>query len=195
MNQRRSELLEYRAQVSEKTNAIPFHWYQPGHSMLQVDHFIVGSGGTTWGQYQQAMREVATRAEALDQRISALVEAEGGVPNRLACLSIEAAIMEFERLCEHVEELSTELGELTPEKVHDLDRELWLWRTLRAAGRDLFIGGRLSPQTGDLLLALPNDLRAIALDHFKSSPDALIQWTLSAQETLPCNPKLVELEA
>ena len=35
------------------------------HSGFQIDHFVIAAAGHPWAQYQQALRELATRFDAL----------------------------------------------------------------------------------------------------------------------------------
>ena len=160
------------------------------HSQLQQDHFITArAGGTIYGQYKQALRELYKRIRGMRQIITdydmAMVDIEelevqsGEVSDRdrfdLARIEInirqktmlleeltrtkEETLREAKRFYEQAVHLKGIVGELTPKKRHEYEKEMWEYYFLLNSHIDYISVGRPRPATIEMLFALPSDMR------------------------------------
>ena len=181
--------------------------HQGGHSDLQIERFITIRGNwTAYGRYKQCLREIDGRHHGLqDLREEAelaeldlqdadhlVSETEGSADHTRRRIARDRqqrrldqtrrAIAEQERELQRFVELATELqqqlGELTPERRSELERELWAVRTRAMVALDLFTQGSLSPATAELLIALPADIRRPILAAAKQAEQqgGLFDW-------------------
>ena len=194
--------------------------HQMYHSEFQMDHFItVRSGGTPYGMYKQAVRELYKRARGLRglftehakleidlaekidlqesgkskyDRARAIVEARE-LRGRLDELAHNLADTEREFLhfYRQASALKKEIGELTAEKRDLLEREMWIHKMRAMAAMDYLTAGRLTQGTLELLTCVPKGLRAMLLDEVRdSNKDKLLTWMYDHEPELP---KLAEL--
>jgi septal ring factor EnvC (AmiA/AmiB activator) len=183
--------------------------HQLYHSEFQQDYFItVRSGGTVYGMYKQALRELFKRyrglkelytdKELLQVDIDELTETHSQnvyeqrrndikrTQKIMAMEDLERNIQdterEYKRFWQQADALKQQIGELTKEKRDMLDREMWEYKLKEMAAIDLVSAGRLSNTTYEMLIACPSDIRGRVLQHIKES-DNLIDW-MEVKETI-----------
>lgn len=188
--------------------------HQPCHSDFQMDRFITGrAGGTVYGQYKQALRELHKRYRGLKDlyaerelcRIDADELAQPPKPcetefdarrNKVKLVqkrltldelgrSIAETEREFRRFYAQAAALKGSVGELTPERRAQLDREMWAHRLRCMAAVDLLTAGRLGPSTIELLQAVPRGWRKAILAEVSDQEGALKAWFLDFESPLP----------
>lgn len=158
--------------------------HQEFHSDLQMDHFItIKAGGTTYGQYKQALRELQKRYHGLkslyisqerlavdieeleykleqdgmqsfDKRRLELDLIEKRMTEESFNLTLKDHIREFNRFYAQARQLKKKIGELTPEKREKLEHEYWLHRIRLQAGFDLMMGGGLDRGRMEMIMSL-----------------------------------------
>ena len=191
--------------------------HQIYHSDLQMDCFITGtSGGTFYGLYKQALRELDKRWRALRhlyiERERLRLKIPGNVvawlrTKKRALDDVEARFAledlgrniadtqrEFTRFLEQADALKKRVGELTPERRAVLDEEFWVDRLRRTAAIECMTAGRPNANTIECINALPGKARERLLsDCDLTHRDALVQWYLSRRSpppsiaALPCD--------
>lgn len=167
--------------------------HQLYHSEFQQDRFItIKSGGTPYGCYKQALRELSKRHQAiqelelqieeaeieLDELRPLIVQIEGkesasAEDRRLIVdhkrksltlknldLTMRETQREYGRFLQQARGLKAHLGEITPERRDELDREMWEYRVKSLLAVELFAYGRPSTSTIELLQCLPPGMRA-----------------------------------
>ncbi len=185
--------------------------YRPFHSEFQIDHFIVARAGTPWGQYQQCLREIATRREALEDEQADFEDAANAVNGLDICVAnpfefdtercrkilrarrIHRTIADRKRELSRFEAIAASLrahlledGPLDDERKNALERDLWLWRMLRSLAADMIACGNPRAETIELCMTLPADLRDEAmLGLMPQNRQALIEWAMQGGEGLP----------
>lgn len=166
--------------------------HQPLHSDLQIEAWILTEGNwTDWGRYQQALRELHGRRAAIEslsretdlalldlralerrrplfgrdrrERWRIRVEAQQCKVRDLFATVIDTQ-REFERFHQLAAELKASLGEITPARRRELDRETWMTRIRYMAAIDFQFHGRMSPALVRMVAALPPELRHAALE-------------------------------
>ena len=170
-------------------------YHRAFHSPFQIDNFIVGRAGTPWAQFQQCLREIATREAAIDadkialHALCAEIDAHASVgDDERASIKIRQKDRLVNMICERVLELSRfreiaktireTLGDLTPERIEQLDLEDWEFRLRMSAGTDLITFGQLSRETVSLMLACPIEMRKRLIASMEE-PDELKQFALT----------------
>lgn len=209
------------------------------HSDFQMDYLItVRSGGTPYGCYKQALRELYKRVRGLRQAYSdkALLQVDidelalalhvkgDGIPALLARrrttihlaskqLAMEEADRvirdterEFQRFAAQAAALKGSIGELTPERRAELDREMWRHKLRAMAAVDLLTRGALGENTVTFLQAAPLDWRGPLLEEIKGEVDSfragekradgLIQWFETYEPGIPAigEPEAVDVK-
>lgn len=182
------------------------HDHEPGHDDTQIALWVIKKNGLTpWGEYRQCLREIDKRFSALEncvidldenrQRIADLhVTDRGPVRDcalrranieKLAILQRRRTLTrELEVFVELAEQRRSELGEITPERRVDLDREFWIRKLAFQAKAELLATGTMSANLLELLACLPGDEQAAILES--------IHATLPADATrLEAIPKLL----
>ena len=158
------------------------------HSEFQQDNFITGRAGTLYGQYKQSLRETHKRYRGLkdiycdreklvieidEQKylskkifINKFEKKKAKVEYKRKFMSleeidknIEETEREFTRFYQQSEMLREQIGELTPEKRRELEKELWVHKTKEMMVTDWVCNGRFQPQTHEMLLSLPIEMR------------------------------------
>jgi hypothetical protein len=177
--------------------------HQLYHSEFQQDYYITGlSGGTLWGMYKQAIRELYKRTrglrEAYCDREKLVIEIEeqkdiaGNSKNeykaRYAAVEykrksmqmeeinrvIEDTEREFKRFYQQAIYLNGELGELTDERKKQLEEETQLFKVKEMIAIDYSTRRILSNITYERINALPKKLRNEILDDIKDGK--IITW-------------------
>lgn len=164
--------------------------HEPGNSDYQDDRLVtIRAGGTVYGMYKQALRELYKRVRGLRELVAdrdLLVldveeqeERAQGTGREARRAQVEAARMrarleEVERAIRSTEReaavfyrqalaLKARVGELTPERRYALEAELWEYRVREMAALDAASTGRLSAQTIEHINALPAASRETTL--------------------------------
>lgn len=185
---------------------------QTAHSDLQIDRFIILSNGLTeYGCYKQSLRELHTRFHTmvgywleleslkLDEEDAVAKSTEGRRQQlelakvRLRILSVRESLAEskreFLRFLAHADYLKSKVGELTPERRAEFEKEFWVQSLIRM--------GNDSPQARKLFSVLDADSQkkitsgeVIPLPELPTKPaemdvDFLLRMTLE-QKLLPC---------
>lgn len=189
--------------------------HRPFHSAYQMDHFITAAaGGTPWGMFQQALRELRTRFDALkidyaarEELVLALegdddehgVDPSDGIADRKRRLlqgrkrmqldTLDALIRDREREFAHfyaqAVALRDLLGPLTAERTAELEEDLWIHRAKCLAAEDYVARGQLGPHTLTALRALPPTTRATVLAAVTGDPRHLTDWWVNYDPGLP----------
>ena len=183
--------------------------HQLYHSNFQMDHLItIRAGGTTYGQYKQALRELYKRYRGLKElyaeRELAQIDAEeltelangntyDARRNRIRLAqkrmaleeiskNIEDTEREFQRFYAQAEALKEQIGELTPERRAALDRDMWEYKLKEMAALDLATSGRLSLNTYEFIGACPPEMRKSVL---RACADCkgLLEWFETKHDT------------
>jgi hypothetical protein len=178
--------------------------HQPFHSELQMDRFIIAQNGIThYGMYKQALRELAIRYEGLviqvdrllksrpdaKKKWNRLIEAEHTELNWITLeqmnirIHLRDLLREFIRFYQIAEYLKDELGELTPAKRMELDRDYWKRRLALTAAVDVLYEGRVSRSTYDAIMALDAKLKGELVDFIQNKD--LVQYALTHQIHVP----------
>ena len=170
--------------------------YQPKHSEFQIIHFIVGKAGDNWAKYKQALREIKSRVEALQnlkedqlllenpkKEMFPAIRKSTKVFRRIAKdrrdrqlasvnLEIEHTERELETLIKIAEPLKRHFGEVDRFKRKSLEANSWFNKARQMAALDMYINrGQLSERSMEMILALPAKARAqIMVDLEKNDP-------------------------
>ena len=170
------------------------------HSEFQIEHFIVGRGNfTPYARYKQAVREIEKRERAADELLLTIEEQtldleaarkrwcftrwqrrkRGNelIRKRLALASarrtFEENEFELQRFHELAAEARGELGEITTERIGQLDAEMWESKLRAMVATDLIVQGRLSGPTLELLVSIPQEIRQPILADMRETLEAL----------------------
>ena len=177
--------------------------HQLYHSEFQQDHYITGrAGGTLYGQYKQALRELYKRFRGLREahcdRKKLEIEIEenlyktehGGMfEKQYAKIEHERKVMqreeierlikdtkrEFKRFYQQAIVLKEQIGELTDEKRRQLDKEMHVFKLKEMAVFDFVITGHLSKQTYEFLMAFPKEDRIKLAYEIKRNNQKLVE--------------------
>jgi hypothetical protein len=185
--------------------------HQLFHSDLQMDCFITASnGGTHYGQYKQALRELYSRYDSLkglyaERELAGIDIDEFSQPPNAAdtefderrrkvkltqarmkldslARSIADSEREFRRFYAQCVALKKIVGELTPERRNELDREFWLHRLKSLAAIDVLSHGRVGPNVLTLAHSLPAAMRQDLWSEIGPGREGeLVQWYLSEE--------------
>jgi hypothetical protein len=188
--------------------------HQEFHSDLQMDSFITArSGGTLYGCYKQALRELATRVRALRERYFGrrllLLEIEehdlAGTPRdlihaeskRMALRESDSILADTEREFLRFYAQATATREslrsqgvrfpLDAATRDRLDREMWVHHLKCRVAVELNTMGRATSVTVELIQALPQPIReSICAEIFcPDAPRHLMEWFMSYDFDLP----------
>jgi hypothetical protein len=179
--------------------------HRPYHSDLQMDCFITGiSGGTDYGMYKQALRELDKRYRALRHLYIERERLRMKIPGKVAARprfkfekrrtlraletgfaledldrNIADTEREFTRFLQQAKALKRRVGELTPERRAVLDQAFWEDRLRRTAAVEFLTIGRMNANTIECINSLPAAARATLLtDCNKENCDNLLKWYL-----------------
>lgn len=179
------------------------------HSDLQIDRFIILANGLTeYGCYKQALRELHSRFHILlghwleleELRLDEADAVELAVDRRgqLSLAKIRLRIMglestasetrrEFLRFLAHADHLKNIIGELTPEKRAEFEREYWI-ENIRRLGPEH--GSKLAstmPYDDQMAIASgsPKPLPELPVESAEIDVDALLRLTVD-ERLIPC---------
>jgi hypothetical protein len=186
--------------------------HQLYHSEFQQDYSITTkAGGTLYGQYKQALRELYKRTRGLREsycdREKLIVEIEemeyksrhgnkfekqyAKIEHRRKVMLmeecdrvIEDTEREFKRFYQQASYLKEQIGELTDEKRNKLDKEMWIFKVKEMAVIDYMTIGRLSPGTYDMINSFPGKDRKILLEEIRGNENInkLVYWYENKEE-------------
>lgn len=190
--------------------------HQMFHSDLQMDHFItIRAGGTPYGQYKQALRELSKRYKAVKfielERRTILLDLEEAETSarwfhdkrkkerlnlKIAGLRMKIEDMEntladaereFKRFYAQAVALKQIVGPLTAEARAKLDAEMWEHHIKKMAAVDFMSKGRVSPNVLTLAQSLPVDMQKKLRDEIFGSEDKteLLDWFWAHNVALP----------
>lgn len=148
-----------------------FKDHQSCHSEFQMDHFITTKGGNghPYGMYKQCLRQ-------LHGRFCNLIKKYETEERTLALRDQER---EFARFYTHAVHLKrTHIGELTPERRAELDRDMWHHQHKVMLAIDLICHERASAGWVERLLCLPIDMRREALEWLEDKSSTM-KWFLT----------------
>ena len=176
--------------------------HQLHHSEFQQDYFITGrAGGTEYGMYKQALRELHKRYRGLkeqyaekelvqidideltDKKTKDKYEKRRNEIKRTQKImsmedldkSIADTEREFKRFYQQAIVLKEKIGELTDVKRSILDRDMWIYKVKEMAAIDYVTTSRLSKGTYELIMAMPQNMRNNTLNEIKNHAD-LLTW-------------------
>lgn len=176
--------------------------FQAKHSNLQMGAFIVDKSahGHPYGRYMQALRELHSRYAHVqnlqwDIRESSLDLADlldVGLDTDLRTpLAIERLEHKLSAMRDTLAEVKRELeffhaaaseckllvGELTPERRDNLDREFWVHRLRFKAAVDIFREGRPSIGVVESVASLPTEMREAVIQFLQpAAAKGLVDW-------------------
>ncbi len=192
--------------------------HQGNHSALQMDSFITArAGGTLYGCYKQALREIDTRIHALRSHYYERAKLPAQI-RRLKKRNTEEAVIrasflnmrigdvashiadserEFIRFYAQAIAIRSEMesaGEIFPlseEARHRLDCEMWEHRLKTMAAGDLIAEGRIARVTIEFLVSTPREIRARLAAAFEpANRDNLVGWFLNHEVPIPDGGKI-----
>jgi len=176
--------------------------HQMYHSDFQMDVLITTrSGGTTYGQYKQALRELFKRYRGLvslyreskiqeidiqdlksqgelstPEGAKAKVEVDVKIASRYEReKSISDTEREFIRFYLQCNKLKSLVGHLDPKKRAILDRDLWIYNIRCKAAIELMSQGRVSQNTIEFMASLPREEKVKLLLEVRK-PDNMVKW-------------------
>lgn len=178
--------------------------HQIYHSEFQQDYMItMRSGGTQYGMYKQALRELFKRKRSLEdlyaERELLMIDIEeleqteshDAFTTRRNTVKIKQKRgyqydmdknisdmeREFQRFYQQAVALKEQIGTLTPERRNELDRDMWAYKAKEMAAMDYLSSGRLSHGTIEFIGSLPIDMRETALSQIRTENQAaLVKW-------------------
>jgi hypothetical protein len=187
--------------------------HQPFHSNLQIDRFIVAkSGGTEYGMYMQAVRELNKRWRGLKDLYSQrellnidIAEFECGhvddeddffnharaevkKAQKLSQVEdLEQTIAdterEFSRFYSIASSLKESLGELTEDVRDALDLQMWIHKATHECAKAMLLGRPHSQSSLELMASLPVEAR----DEVRTALNAPggLDWFINYDPQLP----------
>jgi len=185
--------------------------HQTGMSQFQDDYLVTTrAGGTLYGQYKQALRELYKRFRGLREltcnnerlqidieELSEKVNTTDGFEKRRAEVDYKEKVLlmeesqraikdterEFKRFYQQASYLKEQIGELTDEKRHQLDTEMWVFKIKEMAVVDWVSNGRLRNNTFEFLHSLPKELKLEVAEALKlQNQNALVEWYATKEE-------------
>jgi DNA repair ATPase RecN len=175
-----------------------------------MDHFItIRAGGTTYGQYKQALRELVKRYKALktlyierellllditeleerktDERRSELELARERMKMEDIDATIRDTTREFRRFYMQADSLKKELPQLNEATRARLDEEMWEHQIKKMAAIESLTAGRVGPKTVEMIQCLPAKLRAklFELCCNREKIQELHAWFWTVEQPLP----------
>jgi len=187
--------------------------HQTGMSQFQDDYLVtVRAGGTLYGQYKQALRELYKRFRGLREltsnnarlqndigELEYKIDCKVGCDNRFESrrneIDLKEKIMlmeesqrvikdtkrEFTRFYQQAAYLKGKIGDLTDEKRHQLDIEMWEFKIKEMAVVDWITSGRLRNNTFEFLHSCPKSMK-LRLAASIQNQEELIEWYDSKEE-------------
>jgi hypothetical protein len=151
--------------------------HQLGMSSFQDDYLVTArDGGTLYGQYKQALRELYKRLRGLvdeiygehgikrlEQKLEKPTDEIEETHTRLlldqARFHVQNTYREFVRFWQQASVLKDKIGELTPEKRRQFDEEMWIYRIKEMAVINYMQHRRLQNNTIGFLSSMPQRIR------------------------------------
>ena len=184
--------------------------HESGMSKFQDDYFVtMRNGGTLYGQYKQALRELYKRYRGLREQTFGrrrleieIAKAADDAENleskyarQLAVIDRDEKTAQTEEADRLLEDTQREfvnfysqavsykeyLGELTPERCEQLEREMWEFKCKELAATDIITQGRITSGTLDLLRSFPCKMNKKVLGEIKDH-DKLLLWYEAREE-------------
>ena len=181
-----------------------FNDHQIYHSKFQQDYFItVKSGGTLYGQYKQALRELYSRYNGIKNGMFGLekhfvdieeqkyiAETSNNIFKKKRAeietrelesnletthKSLEDQKREFTRFYQQACWYKEQLGELTDEKRDKLDKEMWIYKIKEMIALDFACGSSLQRATYGIIASLPKGMKQLVLKELKN-PLQVVEW-------------------
>jgi len=186
--------------------------HQTGMSQFQDDYLVTTrAGGTLYGQYKQALRELYKRFRGLRELTSnnarlqidieeletQIKDGDDTFYTKRKKVDYKEKVMlmeesqraisdtkrEFMRFYQQAAHLKEKIGELTDEKRHQLDMEMWEFKIKEMAVIDWISSGRLRNSTFEFLHSCPKEMKkrlanAISL----KNQNKLIEWYDTKEE-------------
>ena len=174
------------------------------HSEFQQDYFITAkSGGTSYGMYKQALRELHKRYRGLkqlyaekellqididelgtinnaneyEQRRNKIKRTQKVMSMEEMNLNIQETEREFKRFYQQAVALKQRIGELTDKKRNKLDAEMWEYKLKEQIAIDFICNGRLQHNTLENIMCLSLKQRERLLYFVRTEHQAeLIEW-------------------
>jgi len=181
-----------------------FEDHQMYHSEFQQDYFITSkSGGTPYGMYKQALRELHKRYRGLkglyaekellqvdidelavkktcdqfDQRRNKIKHTQKIMSMEEMDKNISETEREFKRFYQQAVVLKEQIGELTEVKRRKLDEEMWLYKFKERIAIDFLSLGRVQHNTLENIMCLPMERRRKLLYFVREEhQEELILW-------------------
>jgi len=180
--------------------------HQTGMSQFQDDYLVTTrAGGTLYGQYKQALRELYKRFRGLRELTSSnarlqidieelelqIKDDDDSFYTKRKKVDYKEKVMlmeesqraisdtkrEFTRFYQQAAHLKEKIGELTNEKRHQLDMDMWEFKIKEMAVIDWITSGRLRNSTFEFLHACPQEMKKKLAETIKpQNQDALIEW-------------------
>ncbi len=178
--------------------------HQTGMSEFQDDFFVTTrAGGTLYGCYKQALRELykrfrGLREETCDKAILQIeIEELAESPNKKdavehkrksmqmeeATRSLANTQREFIRFYQQAIYLKKEIGDLTDERRSILDKEMWVFKIKEMALFDFIGGGQLKENTLSFLHCCPKEMKIKIIKEIQNA-DKLLEWYESKEEII-----------
>jgi len=186
--------------------------HQTGMSDFQDDYLVtVRAGGTLYGQYKQALRELYKRFRGLrevtcdKEKLEVEIEEQEFIKDndtdkfkkKYAAIEYKRKVMqleesersfsdterEFSRFFKQASFLKKQIGELTDEKRALLDRDMWMYKIKEMICIDWISQGRLGNNTFEFLNACPANMKNDLLEKMKEKEE-LLDWYETKEEYL-----------
>ncbi len=186
--------------------------HQLYHSEWQMDHFItVRAGGTEYGCYKQALRELHKRYRGLkglyverellevdieeknaqhyktiyDERRRVIKLAQKQMQMEELDHQIRDTEREFKRFYIQATALKKRIGDLTPERRATLDRNMWEHRLKCMAAVDIMTTGRIGQNTIEFAMSIPMEDRVkLVKEIYDDKGKTVVNW-FTNYETKP----------
>jgi hypothetical protein len=174
------------------------------HSEFQIHNFIVcRTGGTIYGAYKQAIRELWHRLFAIVVEFNKLPAISSSDPRHVVedCAEVSASILRWSESAPAIRDtlresvilyflaksLRQKLGELDCELKQKYEEELWVHRVRCAIAVEFLSIGHISGSTVEMIHALPIVLRKPIVEVLlnPTAHESLINWYLSYSLELP----------
>ena len=157
--------------------------YEPFHSSFQIRQFIVfRTGVTLYGAYKQVVREIWARLNGLYGTLGDLRLAKPrfalsppssptswqsksqdvppvGFAEFEQFVALKDTCRELTILLAYATTIRRRLGNLSRHRVWELEADYWVCRTKLTVARDIIHGGRLGPDTIELVHSMPGRYR------------------------------------
>ena len=187
--------------------------HQTGMSQFQDDYLVTTrAGGTLYGQYKQSLRELYKRFRGLRELTSNnarlqvdIEELEWKIKTGIVAdfelkrieIDYKEKVMlmeesqraisdtkrEFMRFYQQAACLKEKIGDLTDEKRHQLDMDMWEFKIKEMAVIDWISTGRLRNSTFEFLHSCPKEMKKRLADTISlRNQDKLIEWYDTKEE-------------